>query len=169
MVEAMTALAEFDALSDDQARAFLHPVCASDAWLDGVIAARPYQNLQTLLARSDAVVAGLDALGIDQALASHSRIGERAGGPDLEASWSREEHAGAIAASDDLSGALHRGNLDYESRFGHVFLMCATGRSPQQMLAAMYERMDNEPDVEQQVLLRELAAVIRLRLVRLLR
>jgi 2-oxo-4-hydroxy-4-carboxy-5-ureidoimidazoline decarboxylase len=169
MVEVATPLADFDMLSADQARMLLHPVCASDAWLDAVIGGRPYRTLPRLLARSDAVVATLDASNISQALASHARIGERAGGADIESAWSREEQAGAITAGDDLAAALHRGNLEYEQRFGHVFLMCATGRTPQQMLAAMYERMDNDPDVEQQVLLRELAAVIRLRIVRLLR
>jgi 2-oxo-4-hydroxy-4-carboxy-5-ureidoimidazoline decarboxylase len=169
MVEVATPLADFDMLSADQARMLLHPVCASDAWLDAVIGGRPYRTLPRLLARSDAVVATLDASNISQALASHARIGERAGGSDIESAWSREEQAGAITAGDDLAAALHRGNLEYEQRFGHVFLMCATGRTPQQMLAAMYERMDNDPDVEQQVLLRELAAVIRLRIVRLLR
>ncbi len=169
MVEVATPLAEFDMLAADQARMLLLPVCASDAWLDAVIAARPYQTLPGLLARSDEVVASLDPPNVEQALASHARIGERAGGSDLESAWSREEQAGAITASDDLAAALHRGNLEYESQFRHVFLICAAGRTPQQILAAMYERMDNEPDVEQQVLLRELAAVIRLRIVRLLR
>jgi 2-oxo-4-hydroxy-4-carboxy-5-ureidoimidazoline decarboxylase len=169
MVEVTTPLAQFDVLAADEARALLHPVCASAAWLDAVIGARPYQLVQDLLSRSDVVVAGLDWPNVEQTIASHARIGERAGGADRESAWSREEQAGAVTGDEDLIAALHRGNLEYEARFGHVFLMCTTGRSPQQMLAALYERLDNEPAAEQDVVRRELAAIVRLRLIRLLR
>jgi 2-oxo-4-hydroxy-4-carboxy-5-ureidoimidazoline decarboxylase len=169
MVEVTTPLAQFDVLGVDEARDLLRRVCASDVWLDAMIAARPYQRVREMLARSDVVMASLDSANVEQALASHPRIGERAGGADQESAWSREEQAGAVTAGEDLIAALHRGNIEYEARFGHVFLMCATGRSPEQMLAAMYERMDNEPEVEHDVVRRELAAIVRLRIVRLLR
>ena len=164
-----TPLAQFDALGPDEARELLHPVCASDVWLAAMIAGRPFRSVSDLLARSDDIIAALDWPNVEQALATHPRIGERAGGADRESAWSREEQAGAVTASEDVIAALHRGNMEYENRFGHVFLMCATGRSPQQMLAALYERLDNEAGVERDVVRRELAAIVRLRIVRLLR
>jgi 2-oxo-4-hydroxy-4-carboxy-5-ureidoimidazoline decarboxylase len=169
MGAAPVAVTDFDALPAEAARALLQPACASDAWLDAVLAGRPYPDLDALLVRSDAAVGALAWPDVEQALAAHPRIGERAGGGDVEAAWSREEQASTATARDDVTLALHRGNVDYEARFGHVFLVCATGRTPEQLLAALHERLDNDAMGEQDVVRRELAAIARLRLARVLR
>ena len=134
-----------------------------------MVAGRPYPDHDALLARSDATLAALAWPDVEQALAAHPRIGERAGGDDQESAWSREEQASTAAAGEDLASALHRGNVEYEQRFGFVFLVCATGRSPEQLLAALYERLDNDPATERDVVRRELAAIARLRLGRIVR
>lgn len=158
----------FDTEPTGSAARRLRPACASEAWIDAVVAGRPYGSLDEVTTRSDEVVAGLAWPDVEEALAAHPRIGERAGGPDVEAAWSRQEQAGAASSEEDVV-ALYRGNLEYEQRFGHVFLICATGRTSEQMLAALRERLGNDPAAERDVVRCELAAIVRLRLARVLR
>ena len=132
----------------------------SDGW--------PYPDVESMLAASDRAVEhlGLDDLG--QALAAHPRIGERADGSSTEATWSRHEQASVADADTEVQKALHDGNLAYEKRFGHVFLISASGRSAPEMLAALRERLGNDPDTEEKVVTEELRKITRLRLERLL-
>ncbi|WP_375477742.1 2-oxo-4-hydroxy-4-carboxy-5-ureidoimidazoline decarboxylase [uncultured Jatrophihabitans sp.] len=168
MTEPVLDVAAFDALPADVAGDLLRPACASAAWLAAVVARRPYADVHELWAASDEVLSALPWTEIEQAMAAHARIGERAGGAEREAAWSREEQAGAATSGTDSAAALHRGNLAYERRFGHVFLICATGRSAEQLLAALHERLDNDADTEQHVVRTELAAIVRLRIARVL-
>ncbi|HKQ03225.1 MAG TPA: 2-oxo-4-hydroxy-4-carboxy-5-ureidoimidazoline decarboxylase, partial [Actinomycetes bacterium] len=85
-----------------------------------------------------------------------------------EAAWSRQEQAGAGNAGAELQAALDEGNRAYEDRFGHVFLISASGRSAEELLAALRERLGNDPDTEWRVVAEELVAINRLRLRRLL-
>jgi 2-oxo-4-hydroxy-4-carboxy-5-ureidoimidazoline decarboxylase len=169
MSERVIDVAWLDALPPAAARELLRPACASEAWLTAVVAGRPYPDAGALVDRSDAVLADVPWPEIERAIATHSRIGERAAGGDQESVWSREEQSAASSAGDDVAAALHRGNLEYERRFGHVFLICASGRSSDRILAALHERMDNDPLSERAVVRSELAAIVRLRLGRLLR
>jgi 2-oxo-4-hydroxy-4-carboxy-5-ureidoimidazoline decarboxylase len=110
------------------------------------------------------VLAGLAWRDVEQALSAHPRIGERAAGAGREAAWSRQEQADA----GDIPEALREGNVAYERRFGHVFLICATGRTAAEMLAALHERLGNDAETERQTVRRELAAIVRLRLAKAL-
>ena len=161
-------VAEFNAMTPQAAAELLRPVCASNAWLAAVIDGRPYPDADDLAARSDEVLAEVDWPAIEQALTAHPRIGERAAGSDRAASWSRQEQSGATDASPDVAGQLRAGNLVYEQRFGHVFLICATGRTAHETLAALNERLHNDADAERQVVRHELAAIVRLRLAKAL-
>jgi 2-oxo-4-hydroxy-4-carboxy-5-ureidoimidazoline decarboxylase len=168
MSEAWVDVAAFDAVSAAAATALLRPVCASTAWLEAIAAHRPYGTFPAVVERSDEVVVALDWPDIEQALSGHPRIGERATGGDRESHWSREEQSTASGATTDDAQALHDGNVAYERHFGHVFLVCATGRTPRQLLDALNERLDNDEDTERQVVRRELAAIVRLRLAKAL-
>ena len=101
-----------------------------------------------------------------RALAAHPRIGERAPGPDREAAWSRREQSGVDGAGDETRAALVAANQAYEERFGHVFLVFATGRSAADMLAAAQERLGNDEEAERRVVGEELAKIAALRLER---
>ena len=162
------SVAEFDALPAAAATELLRAAVASDAWLSAMVGTRPYSGIEAVFDRSQAAVAALDWPEVEQALAAHPRIGDRTAGADREAAWSREEQAGASGATDVVSAALRQGNLDYEQRFGHVFLICATGRSSPDMLAALEERLTHDPATEREVVKRELTAIARLRLQRIL-
>jgi 2-oxo-4-hydroxy-4-carboxy-5-ureidoimidazoline decarboxylase len=144
----------------------LRACCAADAWLARVTAARPLPSVQALLDLSDETVLALDDAALDQALAAHARIGERRLGATTEERWSRTEQAGALDAGATIAERLAAGNRAYEERFGHVFLIRAAGRSAEEMLAALDERLRNDPQTERDVVRRELAQIVRLRLLR---
>jgi 2-oxo-4-hydroxy-4-carboxy-5-ureidoimidazoline decarboxylase len=146
--------------SDEQLRA----CCAADAWLHRMRAARPFPSADAALALSDELVRGLDAAGVDQALAAHARIGERRAGGAPEDRWSRREQSGALAVDTGLRTRLADGNRRYEERFGRVFLIRAAGRSAGEMLAALEERLHHDDVTELDVVRRELAEIVRLRL-----
>lgn len=146
--------------SDEQLRA----CCAADTWLHRMRAARPFPSADAALALSDELVLGLEATGVDQALAAHARIGERRAGSAPEDRWSRSEQAGALAVDTGVRTRLADGNRRYEERFGRVFLIRAAGRSAEEMLAALEERLHHDDGTELDVVRRELAEIVRLRL-----
>lgn len=156
-------------LDEAQAVSELRGCCAADAWVSGVLGARPFSSSEELFTTSDALVASFDDDALSQALAAHARIGERRPGDSREDGWSREEQAAALSADQDVRALLEHGNREYERRFGHVFLIRAAGRGPQEMYVALRERLAHDDETERGVVLRELAEIVRLRLERLVR
>jgi 2-oxo-4-hydroxy-4-carboxy-5-ureidoimidazoline decarboxylase len=164
-------VAALDAAPADELRAGLRSCCAADAWVEQMVTGRPYRSEAALLAASDRATAALDGGGLAQALAGHPRIGERApthGGDGRSAAWSRGEQAGVGDADSELLGELAHANAAYEQRFGHVYLVCASGRDASELLALCRARLDNDPETERGVVLSELAKINRLRLSKLL-
>lgn len=141
----------------------LRRCCAADAWVGAVHAGQPYPSDEALFKTSDSATAELDEAGLAQALAGHPRIGERA-----ESAWSRQEQSGVADADARLRAELAEANAEYERRFGHVYLVCASGRSAAELLAVCRARLGNDPDTERGVVLDELAKINRLRLAKLL-
>jgi 2-oxo-4-hydroxy-4-carboxy-5-ureidoimidazoline decarboxylase len=158
-------LAGFNALPADRLAPALRACCAAPQWADAVAAGRPYPDRAALHAVATDAVLGLDGPGLEAALTAHPRIGERAAGTGREAGWSRQEQSGATGTH---RAALAAGNRAYEERFGHVFLICATGLSAVQMLAALRTRLGNDPAAERAVVRTELAKIACLRLDKLL-
>jgi OHCU decarboxylase len=117
--------------------------CGSRAWAKELRAARPFATFEALLQTADDVWAGLSADDRLEAFAAHPRIGERGG-----SAWARGEQAGAAEASDESLRELEAGNQEYEERFGHVFLINATGKSAEEILEALRERLGNDPGAE---------------------
>ncbi|HEX2355780.1 MAG TPA: 2-oxo-4-hydroxy-4-carboxy-5-ureidoimidazoline decarboxylase [Micromonosporaceae bacterium] len=158
----------FNALPAGDAERELLSCCASPAWAREVAAGRPYPDVDTL-----AVAAGaaLDRLGWEQveaALAAHPRIGEPPDGAGREAAWSRREQAAVATAGRTARAALAAANRAYEERFGHIFLIFASGRTDAEILAAATERLGNDAETERGVVRGELGKIARLRLERLL-
>jgi 2-oxo-4-hydroxy-4-carboxy-5-ureidoimidazoline decarboxylase len=146
--------------SDDELRA----CCAAEAWLSRMSLARPFPSAKAAVDLSDEVVLGLDDAGLAQALDAHARIGERRLGSTTEDRWSRSEQAGALAVDTGVQQQLADGNRRYEERFGRVFLVRAAGRTAEEMLAALEQRLTHDDDTEAAVVRRELAEIVRLRL-----
>jgi 2-oxo-4-hydroxy-4-carboxy-5-ureidoimidazoline decarboxylase len=161
------SLDRFNALPAQDAQRELLTCCASRAWARAVAAGRPYPGGAALAAAGDAVVAELPWPDIAEALGAHPRIGQRAEGTGRDAAWSRREQAGVEGADAAVRGALAEANREYEQRFGHVFLIFATGRTPAEMLAAARTRLAHDEPTERRVVRDELAKITRLRLERL--
>jgi 2-oxo-4-hydroxy-4-carboxy-5-ureidoimidazoline decarboxylase len=153
-------LARFNAAGGPEAAALLHEVCASRSWGAAVAAARPYDTLEALLAAADAATAALSAGDLAEAMAGHPSIGRPTPGDRVSA----REQSGV---QDCLREELLALDLAYRERHGHVFLVCATGRTGGQMLAALKERIGNDPDTEREIVRVELGKINRVRLTRL--
>jgi allantoicase len=151
-----------------QAGQLLASCCSSRAWLERMAAGRPYSDLDALLDASDRALRELSRDDLAEALSAHPRIGERAAGASTEADWSRQEQASVADADAEVREALEEGNRAYEQRFGHVFLVRASGRSAEELLAVLRRRLANDPDTEWGVVAEELREITRLRLERLL-
>jgi 2-oxo-4-hydroxy-4-carboxy-5-ureidoimidazoline decarboxylase len=162
----LSDLSDFNEAPVGILRSRLLALTAVDAWADGLLAGRPYDDLDAVLATSDAIVADLDEEQIDAALAGHPRIGERAEGMDDEsAARSAKEQSAMSRADTDVQDAVTRGNADYEKRFGRIYLVAAAGRSADELLGLLHQRLDNDPATELEVVRQELARISRIRVV----
>jgi 2-oxo-4-hydroxy-4-carboxy-5-ureidoimidazoline decarboxylase len=158
----MATIADFNAASAEAAMRDVLACCDSSAFAKLITDGRPYPDADTM---SAAIGTAFDALTWDdivEAMHAHPRIGARTGG------ISAAEQAGATAAGAAVRQALVVGNEAYERRFGHVFLICATGLSGQEMLNSLNRRLHNDPWTEQAAVRRELLAITRLRMRKLL-
>jgi 2-oxo-4-hydroxy-4-carboxy-5-ureidoimidazoline decarboxylase len=160
--EPLVRLAWFNRLPAAEAAESLRGCCGSRRWAERVAAGRPYAAPEDLYAAADAALADLDEADVDEALAGHPRIGERPTGAD-----SRREQAGVATASDATRTALAEANRAYEARFGHVYLVCATGKGAEELLSIARDRLANDPATERRVLRVELGKINRIRLARL--
>jgi len=154
-------LAGFNALADADALPMLLGVCSSPAWAAGVLAGRPYRSVDDLLDAADRVLSRIAEEEVDAALAGHPRIGDTL---PAGSRWSAREQSGVAGADDGVRQALDEGNRAYEERFGQVYLVCATGRSAQEMLDFLHQRLSNDPVTERAVLREELRKINRIRL-----
>ncbi|WP_380281197.1 2-oxo-4-hydroxy-4-carboxy-5-ureidoimidazoline decarboxylase [Kitasatospora purpeofusca] len=145
-------------------REILLDVCASPAWADAVAAARPWRDRRALLAANAEAMAALSTADLHAALAGHARIGAPAEGDAA----SEREQAAVHGAGEALLDELHRANAAYEAKFGHVFLICATGRTAPAVLAALRERHPNSPAAEAEIVRGELRRINDIRITRLL-
>jgi 2-oxo-4-hydroxy-4-carboxy-5-ureidoimidazoline decarboxylase len=141
----------------------LHACLDVSRWVNAVADQRPFADEVALYDAADTAARDLTNDEIHTALAAHPRIGERTTG-----SWSRAEQSGVDAADAELTLALREGNAEYERRFGHIYLVCASGRSGVELLRILHSRLDNDPDTELRVVADELRKIARLRLGRLI-
>ncbi|RZB15723.1 2-oxo-4-hydroxy-4-carboxy-5-ureidoimidazoline decarboxylase [Streptomyces sp. F001] len=153
-------LARFNALEEHAAYAVLHEACASTTWAKRLLAARPYATSDDLYAASDAAMAELTAVDLEEAMAGHPPIGRPKPGDPTSA----REQRGMAGASDELKAEMLELNLAYQEKFGHVFLICATGRTGEQMRDAVKERTGNSPEQEREIVRTELGKINRIRL-----
>lgn len=160
----LASVTELDRATVAGATAALRPCCASTRWVSQLVAGRPYRTLSALAEASDAALAALTWPDIEEALAAHPRIGDRPAGASQEAAWSRQEQAGTSTAGPGAQAALRSASAAYEERFGHVFLICATGLRTSDMLIALHERMSNDPASEREAVRQELGKIAALRL-----
>lgn len=157
-------LAVFNALEPKAARAELMRCCGAIRWAERMEAGRPYADRAALHAAAEKVWWGLEPMDWLEAFSHHPRIGQK----KVEAVWAKEEQRGVKTASERVLRTLVERNHAYERRFGHIFLVCATGKSADEMLAILESRMPNDPDKELRVAAGEQAKITRIRLDKLL-
>jgi 2-oxo-4-hydroxy-4-carboxy-5-ureidoimidazoline decarboxylase len=158
----MATISEFNAAPAPAATRDVLACCESRVFAKLITDGRPYRDLDALGAAIDTAFEALTWNDILEAMNAHPRIGARTGG------ISAAEQAGAAAAGAAVRQALVAGNEAYERRFGHVFLICASGLSGQEMLDELHKRLLNTSLAEQTVARQELVKITRLRMHKLL-
>jgi len=171
-------LATLNRLPAAEAEVALLACCGSRRWARTLVAARPFADPEALRARAEHEWWKLAPGDWLEAFRAHPRIGETTGaegegsgdrsGDRRAAGWSAGEQAGAAAADAALRAELAAANRAYDERFGHLYIVCASGRSARSMLADLRARLDNPADEEIRVAAGHQAAITRLRLDKLL-
>jgi 2-oxo-4-hydroxy-4-carboxy-5-ureidoimidazoline decarboxylase len=162
----MPSLATLNLLSRSDAQTELLKCCGSGAWAHQMTESRPFPNERALLEESDRIWSSLPRKDWLEAFSHHPRIGEKQLRERFAAtaSWATQEQQGTQGASGQVLAELATGNEQYERQFGFVFLICATGKSADEMLKAQRARMGNDPDTEIRIAAEEQAKITRIRL-----
>lgn len=156
-------LSDFNTLERSEARDVLLSCAHVERWADDVVEARPFAAVDDLIAAATEFADPWTEAEIDSALARHPRIGERAQGRDADARMSRAEQA-RLGIDHEIQQRLDTGNAAYEEKFGFVFLIRAAGRSAQEILRALDERMTHTPEQERLIAADQLRQIAALRL-----
>jgi 2-oxo-4-hydroxy-4-carboxy-5-ureidoimidazoline decarboxylase len=162
---------QIDALPADRAAELFSACCGATRWVSGMVARRPFGSARALLDAADDIWQTMDERDIREAFAHHPRIGETTSpSPQTEraASWSGGEQSRVGGAAAALREALARANREYEARFGYIYIVCATGKTAEELLASATERLRHTPDDELRVAAEEQRKITRLRLEKLL-
>ena len=168
----MTAwLERFNRMPEPVAIDELLACCASRAWANSVAAARPFADADVLLQTAERVWWSLPPTEWLLAFAAHPRIGESAASRPQHGvgdRWSQQEQAGTAAASERTKAQLADANRQYEAKFGYTYIVCATGKSADEMFGLALSRLEHDPETELRVAAAEQAKITALRLQRLL-
>jgi 2-oxo-4-hydroxy-4-carboxy-5-ureidoimidazoline decarboxylase len=157
-----------NAMERSEAAAALRRACGAERWVERMLARRPFASSEDLYASAEAEWRDGGRDDYLEAFAHHPPIGE-----DLTelrrrfqntANLSSREQAGVVGADETTLRALRDANAVYRERFGFIFIICATGKTASEMLAALRQRLTNSPDVELQIAAAEHAKITRLRL-----
>ena len=158
--QARSGLEWLNALPRDEAVEALLGCCAAPGWARQLAGGRPYRTVAGLLAAAGAAWAGRRPGELEAAMAGHPRVGEQSA--HLTA-WSRQEQSG-VGSDPGVLERLRDANAAYERHFGHVFLICATGRGPGEILAELRSRMANDRATEHEVAAAEIGKINAVRL-----
>lgn len=144
-------LARWNSLPLEEAVNEILSCCGSKTWAHGMAGRRPFSDVTTLLAASDESWGNLSGTDWMEAFRSHPRIGESRAVQSASAmsqTWSAQEQQQAAAAGEDSKAAMADANRQYEERFGHIFIVCATGKSAPEILAILQRRLRNDEHTE---------------------
>ena len=159
-----------DCVDQDEARRLLTACCGSTRWVERMLERRPFRSRERLLESARDIWFGLDRPDWLEAFSHHPKIGDLGALRARFASTghlSEKEQAGVTGASGETLNALAAGNSEYESRFGYIFIVCATGLSADEMLERLRRRLTNHPEKEIGIAAQEQAKITELRLIKL--
>jgi OHCU decarboxylase len=164
-------LETLNGLPEAEAEAELLKCCGSTLWARRMAAARPFESLDVLLSTAEAVWWALDAEDWLEAFSRHPKIGESESARAQAAQakgWSEQEQSGVQGAAAETRRELLEGNRQYQEKFGHIYIVCATGKSADEMLAGLRERLGNDRETELRNAAEEQRKITELRLRKLL-
>ncbi|MBI1786958.1 MAG: allantoicase [Acidobacteria bacterium] len=133
--------------------------CGSRSWAKRMAAEQPFRHLEAMAAAADRIWAESSLQDRLEAFAAHPRIGDATAGR-----WSRQEQSAAAQSPPEVWARLAEANRAYEARFGHIFLVCATGKSAGEILDILERRLANHPETEIRMAAEEQRKITRLRL-----
>lgn len=151
-------IADLNALPESEALEKFHACCGSSRWATKMTQLCPFESREVLLAAADEVWKSLGPDDWREAFAHHPRIGERATGT------AATEQSGMRTAADAVRAELARANREYEERFGYIYIVCATGRTADEMLEILKGRLSNHPETELKVAAEEQRKITQIRL-----
>ena len=164
-------LAKLNALASDQARTVFIRCCGSTRWVSKITDSRPFTTVADVYNAAEQIWRGLSEHDWKEAFFHHPQIGDLKSLKEKSAAtttWAAGEQAGVKEANESVLRELAEGNRLYESKFGYVFIVCATGKSAEEMLAMLQARLNNDPADEIGIAGAEQAKITRLRLEKLL-
>jgi 2-oxo-4-hydroxy-4-carboxy-5-ureidoimidazoline decarboxylase len=146
-----TVLARWNALDADTAAREALPCCGSHAWAAALASRRPILDESSLLEASRGIWQALPQNDWQEAFESHPRIGQNH--PQKHATkeslrWSAEEQRTALSQDDNVRAALAEANRRYEEKFGRIFIICASGKTADEILGTLETRIENDPAIE---------------------
>ncbi|HEV8039445.1 MAG TPA: 2-oxo-4-hydroxy-4-carboxy-5-ureidoimidazoline decarboxylase [Bryobacteraceae bacterium] len=157
-------LTELNTVPRYRAEAELNHVCGSRAWVRGMAGRRPFGDLDRLLRAASDVWWSLDETDWQEAFSAHPKIGAMP-----TSAWSAQEQSGMRRAGAGVATELEEANQDYLAKFGYIFIVCASGKSAEEMLAILRSRVTNAPEREIRIAAEEQGKIIGLRLEKLLK
>jgi len=134
-----------------EAQEIFKSCCGSQRWAEAMVLARPFSNEAQLLKHSGAVWKKCSSDDYLEAFTAHPRIGAKKKAKsqsERSGAWSSDEQKSTRDAQDATLSALERDNEIYYERFGFIFIICATGKSAEQMLNALQQRLNNDRPTE---------------------
>ena len=161
---------DLNTLPEEDAEKALLQCCGSKRWAQAMAHARPFQTPDTLIAKANDIWWSLAPEDWLEAFRSHPKIGEQKAAArisDQSSEWSGQEQAGMGSASRETADSLAELNRAYEQRFGFIFIICATGKSSEEMLAALRKRLENDSAAELPIAAAEQSKITELRLKKL--
>ena len=167
----MNTLDRLNSLSPDEAETEFLKCCGSKNWARRMVNQRPFIDVSELLSKADDSWRSLGAQDWLEAFRSHPKIGEKKAEQAQSAearTWSEQEQAGTLDSAQETMAALATDNREYESRFGHIFIVCATGKTAAEMLEILRDRLKNDPEDELRVAAEEQRKITQLRLRKLI-
>jgi OHCU decarboxylase len=162
-------LADFNALPSAQLESLLMDCCGSAQWAANVASRRPYATVEALHKAADGIWWNLERSDWLEAFGHHPQIGNKpASGSESARRWAAGEQAGARAAGEDLKAQLARANRAYFEKFGYIYIVCATGKTAEGMLAILNQRLQNDLASELSIAAEQQRLITSLRLEKLL-
>jgi 2-oxo-4-hydroxy-4-carboxy-5-ureidoimidazoline decarboxylase len=163
----MANLERLNSWTKMEAKSALLRCCGASRWAEELADCRPFLSERELFDAAERIWQRLDRDAWLEAFAAHPRIGDlnalRAKFSNT-AAWAAGEQAGLAGAADAVLQALAGGNRLYEEKFGYIFIICATGKTAEEMLALLEERLKNDPDKELLIAAGEQVKITQLRL-----